>query len=150
MTETTTTAYTVVAYYINELPHSPKNEMERDMVIKLEKMGFEPFQVRIMFERFKVGKLMLEIENVLLSSQLNPKSSPYEKFLRVLIEKYHIDFKNKSLANRMRGVKNLQRYVSYLEKNGIKWTYLIIYDGDSKLKIGSIYADEPIPKRLIE
>ena len=120
------------------------------MIKKLEKMGFKPFQIRIMFERFKVGKLMLEIENALFSTQLNHKASAYDKLLKVLTEKYHIDFKNDIQTNRMKGVKDLQKYVSYLEKNKIKWTYLNIYDSDSKLKIGSLYSDEPIPRRMIE
>ena len=150
MTESITTTYTVITHYQDDTPHVPKKEMEKDMMNKLQKMGFEPYQIRIMFERFKVGKLMLEIENVQLSTQLNHKASPYEKFLKILIDKYHIDFKNDELANRKKGVKDLQKYVKYLEKNKIKWTYINIYDGETKLKLGSLYHDEPIPKRLIE
>jgi len=124
--------------------------MESEMMMKLTKMGFKPYQIRIMFERFRAGKLMLEIENVQLNSQLHFKSSPREQLMKVMSEKYHIDFKNDQPTNRMRGVRDLQRYVKYLESNSIDWTYINVYDGNSKLKIGSLYSDEPIPKRMIE
>ena len=147
---TITTTYTVVAHYQNDDPHIPKNELENEMMMKLLKMGFKSYQIRIMFERFRVGKLMLEIENVQLSTQLSHKVSPYEKLMNVFTEKYHLNFKNDQLTNRMKGVKDLQKYVRYLENNSIDWTYLNIYEGESRLKIGSLYHDEPIPKRMIE
>ena len=124
--------------------------MDKDMVQKLEKMGFQPFQIRIMFERFKSGKLMLEIENVLLSSQLSVSGTPYERLMKAFTQKYRVDFKNDVVTNKVKGVMNLQQYVKFLEKNKIKWTYLNVYESSSKIKIGSLYIDEPIPKRMIE
>ena len=149
-TKTLLSTYTVVAHYQDDTPHSPKNEMEKDLVEKLRRMGFKPFQIRIMFERFMVGKLMLEIENALLTTQLNHQTTSYDKLMKVLTEKYYIDFRNDVRTNRMKGVKDLQKYIRYLKKNHINWTYLNVYDTSSKLKIGSLYVDEPIPKRMIE
>lgn len=146
----TISPYIIVAYYENEAPYVPKKEMEADMVEKLEKMGFEPYQIRILFERFRPGKLMLEMENVMLSSQLQRKGSTYQKLMNIFLEKYHIDFKNLFQTHKAKGVKDLQQYVAYLKKANIKWTYLKVYDEGSKLKIGSLYHDEPIPKRMIE
>lgn len=145
-----TTAYIVVAHYQNQEPFKPKKEMDKDMVQKLEKMGFKPYQIRIMFERFKSGKLMLEIENVLLSSQLSVSGTSYDRLMKALTQKYRVDFKNDEVTNKVKGVKDLQQYVKFLEKSKIKWTYLNIYEGNSKIKIGSLYYDEPIPKRMIE
>lgn len=148
--ENSTSTYIVVAHYQNLQPFIPKREMDKDIVQKLEKMGFKPFQIRIMFERFRAGKLMLEIENVLLSTQLNHSSSPYDRLLKALSTKYRVDFSNNEVVNKVKGVKDLKQYVGYLKKKKIEWTYLNIYDGTSKVKIGSLYADEPIPRRMIE
>lgn len=145
-----TGTYIVVAHYQNHQPFVAKREMDKDMVQKLEKMGFKPFQIRIMFERFRPGKLMLEIENVLLTTQINHSTSPYERLFNALKTKYRVDFQNDEVVNKVKGVKDLQQYVGYLKKKKIKWTYLNIYDGKSKVKIGSLYADEPIPRRMIE
>jgi len=145
-----TTPYIIVAHYQNKESFIPKREMDKDMVQKLEKMGFKPFQIRIMFEQLKPGRLMLEIENVLLSSQLNVVSTPYDRLHKALVTKYRIDFTNNVVTNKMKGVQDLQEYVKFLKKNKIKWTYLNIYDGESRIKIGSIYEDEPVPKRMIE
>ena len=130
--------YMVVAHYQNPKPFIPKSEMDIDMVKKLEKMGFKPFQIRIMFERFKPGKLLLELENVLLSSQINHSSTPYDRLLKALTENYPVSFKNDEVTNKMKGVKNLQKYVQYLKDNNINWTYLNIYEGSSKVKIGRL------------
>ncbi|MEM7298289.1 MAG: hypothetical protein AAF391_08495 [Bacteroidota bacterium] len=142
--------YIVVAHYQNQTPHSPKNAMEKELVEKLEKMGFKPYQIRIMFERLGAGKLILETENAFFATQVRHSVTPSDKFKQVLKERYRLQFKNDKQTNRMRGVKDLQKYVKYLEKNKIEWTYLNIYDGNSKIKIGSLYYDEPIPKRMIE
>lgn len=142
--------YIVVAHYQNETPHSPKNGMEKDLIEKLEKMGFKPFQIRIMFERLGAGKLILETENAQFSTQMKHNVTPADIFKKVLKDRYKLQFKNDKQTNKMRGVKDLQKYVKYLEKNKIEWTYLNIYDGNSKMKIGSLYYDEPIPKRMIE
>lgn len=150
MENSSTTPYIIVAHYQDMSPFIAKREMDKDMVQKLEKMGFKPFQIRIMFEKFKPGKLMLEIENVLLSSQLNYATKPYDRLLKALVTKYRVDFKNNEVTNKMKGVKDLQEYVKFLKKNKIKWTYLNVYDGNSRIKIGSIYEDEPVPKRMIE
>ena len=124
--------------------------MDKDMVEKLEKIGFKPFQIRIMFERFRSGKLMLELESVLLSSQVNQSLSPYDRLLKAFKDKYQVDFSNDEIVNKAKGVKDLQQYVGYLKKKKIEWTFLNIYDGKSKVKIGSLYSDEPIPRRMIE
>ena len=124
--------------------------MDKDIVQKLEKMGFKPFQIRIMFERFKPGKLMLEVEQVLLSTQLSYAASPYERLMSALKTKYRVDFTNNEITHRAKGVRDLQKYVKFLKKKKLSWTYLNIYDQNSKLKIGSIYEGEPIPKRMIE
>ncbi len=144
------TPYIVVAHFQNMEPFNAKREMDKDIVQKLDKMGFKPFQIRIMFERFRPGKLMLEVENVLLSSQLTYAASPYERLLKALTTKYRVDFTNNEITNRMKGVKDLQKYVSFLKRNKIDWTYLNVYDQVTKIKIGSIYIDEPVPKRMIE
>ncbi|MEM6644340.1 MAG: hypothetical protein AAF616_15280 [Bacteroidota bacterium] len=141
--------YLVVAHFQDPTPYKPTKLMEEDMVEKLEKMGFKPYQIRIMFEKFKPGKLMLEIENVLLSSQLNQNASPYDRLLKSLKDQYRIDFKNDEITNRMKGVYDLQKYVQHLKSNKIRWTYINVYESVSKLKIGRIYADEPIPKRML-
>lgn len=142
--------YIVVAHFQNLEPYVPEREMEIDLVNKLKKMEFEPYQIRILFERFKQGKLMLEVEEVFFSSQLRHKSSPHERLMKVFTDKYHIDFNNNFVTNRMKGVKNLQKYVQYLKEKKIEWTYLNVYYESSKIKIGSIYSDEPIPERMIE
>ena len=148
--ENSTSSYIIVAHYQNHDPFVPKREMDKDMVQKLDKMGFKPYQIRIMFERFRPGKLMLEIENVLLSTQINHSSSAYDRLYRALTTKYQIDFANDVVVNKVKGVKDLQKYVGFLKKKKVKWTYLNVYDGISKVKIGSLFADEPIPKRMIE
>ncbi len=148
--ENSTSSYIIVAHYQNHDPFVAKREMDKDMVQKLEEMGFKPFQIRIMFERFRPGKLMLEIENVLLSSQIHQATSSYDRMYRALTTKYQVDFTNDEVVHKVKGVKDLQKYVGFLKKNKIKWTYLNVYDGTSKVKIGSLFVDEPIPKRMIE
>lgn len=103
-----------------------------------------------MFERFKTGKLLLELENAMLAAQVNHSMSSHDILIKLFTEKYFVNFKNDEVTNKMKGVKNLQKYVKYLEKNKINWTYISVYDGVSKLKIGSLYYNEPIPKRMIE
>ena len=149
-TNNSTTAYIVVSHFRNPEPFIPKRDMEIDMVEKLEKMGFKPYQIRIMFERFKTGKLLLELENAMLAAQVNHSMSSHDILIKLFTEKYFVNFKNDEVTNKMKGVKNLQKYVKYLEKNKINWTYISVYDGVSKLKIGSLYYNEPIPKRMIE
>ncbi len=150
MEEENQSAYIVVAHYQNNDPFIPKREMEIDLVNKLEKMEFKPYQIRILFERFKQGKLLLEVEDVFFSSQMNHKTSAHDRLMKIFTERYFIDFNNDHVTNKMKGVRDLQKYVKYLEQNNIKWTYLNVYNGDSKLKIGSIFSDEPVPQRMIE
>ncbi len=150
MSENTLVPYNIIAHYRDMTPHKPKNEMEGDIVKSLVKMGFETDEVRILFEKLKSGKLLLELENIQFSSQLKHRESSYEKLMKIINDKYHIDFKNDVVTNRMKKVENLRQYVNYLKKNNINWTYLEIFDSNTNLQIGSIYSDEPIPKRLIE
>lgn len=144
------TPYIIVAHFQNPEPFKATREMDKDIVQKLEKMGFKPFQIRIMFERFKPGKLMLEVEQVLLSTQLSYAASPFERLMSAMKTKYRVDFTNNEITHRAKGVRDLQKYVKFLKKKKLSWTYLNIYDQNSKLKIGSIYEGEPIPKRMIE
>ena len=148
--ENLTSSYIIVAHYQNHDPFIPKREMDKDLVQKLKEMGFKPFQIRILFERLKPGKLMLEIEGVLLTMQINQHSSAYDRLMKAFKTKFRINFENDEVVHKVKGVNNLQQYVGYLKKSKIKWTYLNVYDGNSKVKIGSLFADEPIPKRMIE
>ena len=144
------TPYLIVAHYQNQEGFKATREMDKDIVQKLDKMGFKPFQIRIMFERFKPGKLMLEVEQVLLSTQLSYAASPFERLMNAMKTKYRVDFTNNVIAHRAKGVRDLQQYVKFLKKKKIDWTYLNVYDQNAKIKIGSIYEGEPIPKRMIE
>lgn len=142
--------YSVVTHFQNHASHVPRNDNEEDMVSKLSKMGFEPYQIRILFEKLKVGRILLELENTNISRQLRDKKSSFEKLMNIFKETYGVDFTNDKIIHKAKRVFDLQQYISYLESKGLQWTYIMVYNGNTKLKIGSLYHDEPIPKRMIE
>lgn len=143
--------YTTVAYFKDTSAFIPSNETQSRIADELKKLRFKDHHIRIMFEHpgLSLTQIKLEIQEAKLKSSIEPGVTPGKELANVMREKFGVNFNQDIKTNTMKYVHDLRVYASYLDENRIQWTYFNVYARrDRNIKLGRIYADQPIPKRI--